>query len=63
MVFLEIHTFQDGNGRLSWVLTTLLLIQAGYAYVPPMACILFTVAQQYLVQLLDVVLVERDILP
>ena len=34
VVFLEIHPFQDGNGRLSWVLTTLLLIQAGYAYVP-----------------------------
>ena len=32
--FLEIHPFQDGNGRLSRVLTTLLLIQAGYAYVP-----------------------------
>ena len=34
VVFLEIHPFQDGNGRLSWVLTTLLLLQAGYAYVP-----------------------------
>ncbi len=33
-VFLEIHPFQDGNGRLSRTLTTLLLIQAGYAYVP-----------------------------
>lgn len=33
-VFLEIHPFQDGNGRLSRVLTTLLLLQAGYAYVP-----------------------------
>ena len=32
--FLEIHPFQDGNGRLSRVLTTLLLLQAGYAYVP-----------------------------
>ena len=29
VVFLEIHPFQDGNGRLSRVLTTLLLIQAG----------------------------------
>ena len=31
--FLEIHPFQDGNGRLSRILTTLLLLQAGYAYV------------------------------
>ena len=34
VVFLEIHPFQDGNGRLGRVLTTLLLLQAGYAYVP-----------------------------
>jgi Fic family protein len=34
VVFLEIHPFQDGNGRLSRVMTTLLLIQTGYAYVP-----------------------------
>lgn len=34
IVFLEIHPFQDGNGRLSRVLTTLLLLRAGYAYVP-----------------------------
>jgi Fic family protein len=34
VVFLEIHPFQDGNGRLFRVLTTLLLLQAGYAYVP-----------------------------
>lgn len=34
VVFLEIHPFQDGNGRLSRGLTTLLLMQAGYAYVP-----------------------------
>jgi Fic family protein len=34
VVFLEIHPFKDGNGRLSRVLTTLLLLQAGYAYVP-----------------------------
>jgi Fic family protein len=34
VVLLEIHPFQDGNGRLSRILTTLLLLQAGYAYVP-----------------------------
>lgn len=32
--FLEIHPFQDGNGRLSRVLTALLLLRAGYGYVP-----------------------------
>jgi len=34
VVFLEIYPFQDGNGRLSRVLTTLLLLQAGYSYAP-----------------------------
>ncbi|MEN8197174.1 MAG: Fic family protein, partial [Pseudomonadota bacterium] len=34
VVFLEIHPFQDGNGRLSRILTTLLLLRCGYAYVP-----------------------------
>ena len=34
VVFLEIHPFQDGNGRLSRILTNFLLLQAGYAYVP-----------------------------
>jgi len=34
VTFLEIHPFQDGNGRLSRILTTLLLLQEGYAYVP-----------------------------
>lgn len=34
VVFLDIHPFQDGNGRLSRILTTLLLLRAGYAYVP-----------------------------
>ncbi|WP_192178558.1 Fic family protein [Mesorhizobium amorphae] len=34
VVFLEIHPFQDGNGRLSRVLTTLLLMRSGYTYVP-----------------------------
>lgn len=34
VVFLEVHPFQDGNGRLSRVATTLLLLRAGYAYVP-----------------------------
>ncbi|HEY4877093.1 MAG TPA: Fic family protein [Puia sp.] len=34
VVFLAIHPFQDGNGRLSRILTTYLLLSAGYAYVP-----------------------------
>ena len=34
VVFLEIHPFQDGNGRLSRALTTMLLLRAGYVYVP-----------------------------
>jgi len=32
--FLAIHPFQDGNGRLSRILTALLLLKAGYSYVP-----------------------------
>lgn len=32
--FLAIHPFTDGNGRLSRLLTNLLLLQAGYAYMP-----------------------------
>ena len=32
--FLAIHPFQDGNGRLSRVLTMLLLLRAGYEYMP-----------------------------
>ncbi|MCJ7624435.1 MAG: Fic family protein, partial [Anaerolineaceae bacterium] len=32
--FLQIHPFQDGNGRLSRMLTNLLMLQAGYAYMP-----------------------------
>jgi len=32
--FLQIHPFQDGNGRLSRALTTLLLLKEGYSYVP-----------------------------
>ncbi len=32
--FLAIHPFQDGNGRLSRILTTLCLLKAGYHYVP-----------------------------
>lgn len=34
VVFLEIHPFQDGNGRLSRILTTLILLRSGYEYVP-----------------------------
>src|SRR6266700_8337641 len=33
VVFLAIHPFKDGNGRFSRVLTTLLLLRAGYGYV------------------------------
>jgi len=32
--FLAIHPFQDGNGRLSRILTNLLMLKAGYEYVP-----------------------------
>ena len=32
--FLMIHPFEDGNGRLSRVLTNLLLLQQGYLYIP-----------------------------
>lgn len=32
--FLAIHPFQDGNGRISRILTSLLLLKHGYHYVP-----------------------------
>lgn len=32
--FLNIHPFDDGNGRLSRILTNLLLLKAGYLYMP-----------------------------
>ena len=32
--FLAIHPFQDGNGRVSRALSTLLLLRSGYDYVP-----------------------------
>jgi Fic family protein len=34
VVLLEIHPFQDGNGRFRRILTTLLLLRAGNSYVP-----------------------------
>lgn len=34
VMFLVIHPFKDGDGRLSRVLTTLLLLRASYSYVP-----------------------------
>lgn len=34
VAFLAIHPFQDGNGRLSRILTTLFLLRTGYEYVP-----------------------------
>jgi Fic family protein len=32
--FLAIHPFQDGNGRLSRILTTLMLLKSGYSFCP-----------------------------
>lgn len=32
--FLKIHPFQDGNGRISRILTNLLLLKEGYEYMP-----------------------------
>ncbi|KKU92039.1 MAG: Filamentation induced by cAMP protein Fic [Microgenomates group bacterium GW2011_GWA1_48_10] len=32
--FLNIHPFTDGNGRLSRILTNVLLVKAGYAFMP-----------------------------
>jgi Fic family protein len=32
--FLNIHPFEDGNGRLSRILTNLLLLKEGYLYMP-----------------------------
>ncbi len=32
--FLQIHPFKDGNGRLSRILTNLLLLKEGYLYMP-----------------------------
>lgn len=34
VIFLAIHPFQDGNGRLSRLLTTLLMLRSGYLYAP-----------------------------
>lgn len=34
VTFLAIHPFQDGSGRLSRILTALLLLRCGYAYTP-----------------------------
>ncbi|MBM3590546.1 MAG: Fic family protein [Alphaproteobacteria bacterium] len=33
VIFLAIHPFQDGNGRLSRILTNLLLLKFGYSYI------------------------------
>jgi Fic family protein len=32
--FLKIHPFEDGNGRMSRILTNLLLLQSGYRFMP-----------------------------
>ena len=34
VTFLAIHPFEDGNGRLSRVLTTLMMLRAGYGFLP-----------------------------
>ncbi|SMN13835.1 filamentation induced by cAMP protein Fic [Bathymodiolus heckerae thiotrophic gill symbiont] len=34
LVFLAIHPFQDGNGRLSRGLVSLLMLKSGYGYIP-----------------------------
>jgi Fic family protein len=34
VIFLAIHPFQDGNGRLSRILVTLLMLKTGYNYIP-----------------------------
>ena len=34
VLFLAIHPFQDGNGRISRLLTTLLMLKSGYQYTP-----------------------------
>jgi Fic family protein len=34
VTFLAIHPFQDGNGRISRILTTYMLLATGYIYVP-----------------------------
>jgi len=34
VVFLQIHSFQDDNGRSSSILTTFLLMRKGYIYIP-----------------------------
>ncbi len=34
VIFLAIHPFQDGNGRLSRLLTMMLMLKCGYNYVP-----------------------------
>lgn len=65
VVFLEIHPFQDGNGRLSRILTTLLLLQAGYAYVPyaSLESVIETSKEAYYLALRQTQATIRDAVP
>ena len=49
--FLKIHPFQDGNGRISRILTNLLLLHSGYQYMPYVSHEKLVEDNMYLVQL------------
>jgi Fic family protein len=62
VAFLAIHPFQDGNGRLARALTALLLLRAGYDYVPyaSMERIIEENKQEYYAALRESQLAMRD---